>query len=465
MNRDPTRSRIDKEANVKHFPQGFVWGTASAAYQIEGAADIDGRGRSIWDDFSHRPGLTTNGDTGDIACDHYHRYPEDIALMSRLGVSAYRLSTSWTRILPAGTGAINPKGLAFYDRVIDLLLHEGIEPWICLHHWDLPSPIEAEGGWRSRETPKRMADYAEIVARHFADRVKRFVPVCEPAVLVWAGYNTGRQAPGQHSRDDCMRAIHHINLAHGLAVSAVRSHVADAQLGNILSLSPSRAAYDDAAHHAAQVLAESVWRYAMVDPLWLGRYPDPIAEEIAPYIIGDDLKLISQKLDFFGLNHYAPIYVAPNPSASLGVGEVAPPAGVPLTDAGLEIAPAVLTEQLLEVQRRYHNPPIYITENGAAFPDMMGPGRSVTDPQRIAFLEGYIGAMHEAIRQGVDVRGYFVWSLLDNFEWNKGYSKRFGLVYIDYATQQRIPKASYVWFNRLIAANALQDEAQGSHAT
>jgi beta-glucosidase len=442
---------------AKQFPPGFIWGTASAAYQIEGAVDVDGRGPTIWDIFSHRPGRTTNGDTGDIACDHYHRYPEDIALMRRLGVGAYRLSTAWSRILPEGHGAINRRGLDFYDRVIDLLLHEGIEPWICLHHWDMPVPIEERGGWRSRETPKRLADFASIVARYFGDRVRRFVPVCEPAVIPWAAYNVGRQAPGQQSAEACLQAIHNLNLAHGWTVSAVRAAASGAELGNIISLSPVHVVNDDAAHREALVLGEALWRHVMVDPLWLGRYPEAIAARMEHLIRQDDLRDISQKLDFFGLNHYARIYVAPNAEASLGVGESSPPPGVPRTDNGLQIDPSALTEQLLEVKNRYGNPPIYITENGAAFPDMLRPDRTVVDDARIAFLQGYIAAAHDAIAQGVDLRGYFIWSLLDNFEWNSGYSKRFGLVYVDYPTLQRIPKKSFDWFRALVEANALTE--------
>lgn len=439
----------------KHFPPDFLWGVAASAFQTEGATQEDGRGQSVWDDYSHTPGRTVNGDTADIACDHYHRYPEDIALMRRLGVKAYRLSIAWPRILPDGKGRINPLGLDFYDRVIDLLLHEGITPWICLHHWDMPVAVEAAGGWRTRDTAAVFADYAAVVARHFADRVKYYAPINEPNVIPWVAYNLGRHAPGRQSRDACLRAVHHLNLAHGLTVSALRAEVSGAQIGSIISLGPVHPQHDDGSHRQAQVLGECLWRRVMVDPLWLGRYPEPLASELAPLIQPGDMARIQQKMDFFGLNHYNRVYVGPNANASWGVAETAPAPGLPLTDVNWFIDPSAFLEQIHDTARRYGNPPIYITENGAAFPDALRPDRRVVDDARIDYFAGYLAAMHQAIAEGCDVRGYFAWSLMDNFEWGRGYSKRFGLVYTDYPTLQRIPKQSYYWLQQVIKNNAL----------
>ncbi|QTF06593.1 beta-glucosidase [Brenneria izadpanahii] len=439
------------------FPDDFLWGVAASAFQIEGAADEDGRGRSVWDDYSHTPGRIVNGDTADVACDHYHRYPEDIALMRRLGVGAYRLSISWPRILPEGAGKVNPRGLAFYDRLIDLLLHEGIQPWICLHHWDMPVEVERRGGWRARESAAVFGDYAAVVARHFGDRVKHYAPINEPNVIPWVAYNLGRHAPGRQSREDCLRAIHHLNLAHGLSVSALRAAVSGAWIGNIVSLGPVEAQHDDDAHRQAQRLGECLWRRVMVDPLWLGEYPQPLADELAPLVQPGDMAIIAQKLDYFGLNHYNRVYVGPNRHASWGVAETPPPPalGLPLTDVNWAVDPAAFLEQIRDTAARYGNPPIYITENGAAFPDALRADRQVADTARIDYFRRYLTALQQAIAEGCDVRGYFAWSLLDNFEWGRGYSKRFGLVYMDYPTLQRIPKQSYYWLQRVIAGNAL----------
>ncbi|SJZ93345.1 GH1 family beta-glucosidase [Consotaella salsifontis] len=440
---------------TRQFPAGFLWGAAASAFQTEGAAAIDGRGPTVWDDFTRAPGKIRNGDTADVACDFYHRYPEDIALMKGLGLGAFRLSTAWSRILPSGRGTVNPLGLDFYDRVIDLMLHEGIEPWICLHHWDMPSPIEADGGWRNRDCARWFADYAAIVGRHFGDRVKRFVPINEPNVIPWVAYNVGRHAPGRQSREDTVKAIHHINLAHGLTIQAVRAEAPGAEAGNIVSLGPVHPAVDDEAHRAVLPLAECIWRRVMVDPLWLGTYPEPLATEIEPHIAEGDMAVIRQPLDFFGLNHYNRVYVAPTDTTMWGLIERVPPPGYPLTDVNWRIDPSALVEQIEDVGSRYGHPPIYITEGGCAFPDALRPDRSVHDPDRIAYFADYFTALAGAIENGADVRGYFAWSLMDNFEWNSGFTKRFGLVYTDYPTLQRIPKSSYYWMRGVIAKNAV----------
>ncbi|MBB4124152.1 GH1 family beta-glucosidase [Martelella radicis] len=441
---------------ARNFPPDFLWGAAASAYQTEGATETDGRGPSVWDTYAKVPGNIVNGDTADISCDHYHRYPEDVALMRGLGVKAFRLSTAWPRIFPEGKGQVNQLGVDFYDRLIDLMLHEGIEPWICLHHWDMPVPIEEAGGWRSRETAKIFGDYAAEVIRRFGDRVKRFAPINEPNVIPWVAYNLGRHAPGKQNYDACLQAIHNLNLAHGKTVSAVRAEAPDAEIGNIVSLGPVRPHYDDAAHEEARVFGDCMWRRVMVDPLWLGTYPDPIAEKIEPLIKPGDMEEISQKLDFFGLNHYNPVFVAPNPNATLGYSEVMPPSGMgPLTDVNWLVDPDAFLEQIRDTSNRYGKPVIYITENGASYPDMLRSDRTVIDNDRIRYFDRYLGALLDAIDEGHDVRGYFAWSLMDNFEWGRGYSKRFGLVYVDYPTLQRIPKASYHWLKGVIEDNAL----------
>jgi len=432
-----------------------LWGTAASAFQIEGAVNEDGRGQSVWDTFSHTAGRTRNGDTGDVACDHYHRYGDDIDLMAKLGVDAYRFSVAWPRILPQGRGAVNAAGLDFYDRIVDGLLAKNIQPWLCLHHWDLPQTIEDDGGWRARDTASWFADYAAIVMRRLGDRVHAVSPINEPNVIPWVAYDLGVHAPGRQARGDVIRAIHHVNLAHGLAVNAIRSEAPDVKAGSIISLGPVHPAKDDDAHRQAAKLVDCFWRRVMCDPIWLGKYPEPLADEVAPLVRSGDLKTMSQPLDFFGLNHYNRMYAAPDPTRTFGVADVSPPTGVPLTDVGWQIDPSGLLEQIRDVTERYDAPPIFITENGGAFPDRPNPAGDVQDDDRIAYFDGYLRAILKAVEDGVDIRGYFIWSLLDNFEWAEGYSKRFGIVRVDYDTQKRTPKASYHWLRQAIAESRL----------
>ncbi|MFQ5971879.1 MAG: GH1 family beta-glucosidase, partial [Alphaproteobacteria bacterium] len=443
------------EKEMERFPDGFLWGTAASAFQIEGAAALDGRGESVWDRFCRTPGAIADGSTGDVACDHYHRFPEDVALMQRLGVGAYRLSIAWPRVLPTGRGSPNAAGLDFYDRLIEAVLAAGIEPWICLHHWDMPQAMEERGGWRNRDVAQWFGDYAHLVARRFGDRVRRFAPINEPNVLLWVAYNAGVHAPGQRSRGDCLAAIHHINLAHGLAIDRLRDTDPAPECGNIVSLGPVAPARDDATHRDAAELVDCLWRRVMVDPIKLGRYPEPLADELAPLVQPGDMELIAQPLEFFGLNHYNRMYARPDPATSFGVGEAPPPEGVPVTDMGWQIDPDAFLEQLRDVRDRYDDPEIYITENGAAFPDRPDSAGAIDDSRRVAFLHDYLAALNEAIAEGVKVRGYFVWSLLDNFEWDQGYSKRFGLVYVDYRTLARTPKRSFDYMHAVIQENAL----------
>lgn len=401
------------------------------------------------------PGNVANGENGNIACDHYHRYPEDIALMKRMGARAYRFSVAWPRVQPDGTGSPNPAGLAFYDRLVDALLEAGIEPWMCLHHWDLPQALEDRGGWRNRESAAWFGDYARIVAGHLGDRVRHIVPINEPNVVVLVGYVFGAHAPGRRSRDETLAAIHHLNLAHGAAVEAVRTVDASLRVGPIVSMGPVVRAADDPGHQAAAETLDRLWNQALSDPVMLGRYPEPLAGEVAPFVRDGDLERISAKVDFFGLNHYCRMYAAPDEDNPFGATVTATPPGLPLTDMGWEIDPGAFLEQLHDIRARYGNPPVYVTENGGAFPDRANADGRVEDDDRVAFFEGYLGAMLTAIEEGCAVKGYFVWSFLDNFEWAEGYDKRFGVIRVQPGSLDRIPKKSFDYLRGVFAENGL----------
>ena len=434
----------------KAFGPGFLWGASTAAYQIEGAADKDGRGPSIWDRFSHTPGKVLNGDTGDVACDHYHRYPEDVALMTGLGVGAYRFSVSWSRLLPEGTGVPNAAGVDFYDRVIDAVLEAGLEPWLCLHHWDLPTALYDRGGWANRDAAGWFGDFAGLVARRFGDRVHRWFTFNEPNVMVWLGHVKGAHAPGLRDREAALSAIHTINLAHGRAVAAVRAAATDPSIGLIASLQPVRAAVDDAAHRQAAETLDLFWNRAMVDPALLGRYPAALAEMLGDRVREGDLAAIAQPIDAFGLNHYCRMYAELDPDTPFGVAIASTPAGHPVTGVGWQIDGSGLYDQLMRLKTDYPAMPIYVTENGAAFPDVPDATGYVDDQDRVGFLREYLEACLRARDAGVDLRGYFVWSLLDNYEWELGYGTRFGIVRVDYDTLVRTPKASYGYMKQVI---------------
>ena len=445
---------------TKQFPEGFLWGASTASYQIEGAVAEDGRGPSIWDTFSHTPGKVENGDTGDVACDHYHRYPEDIALMQRLGISAYRFSTAWPRILPQGTGQINEAGLAFYDRLVDAVLEAGITPWLCFYHWDLPQALQDRGGWSNRDIAEWFRDYALTVHRRLGDRVRHYATFNEPNVLTILGHAAGIHAPGLSDRETTFKAIHHVNLAHGRAVAALRTEDKDLTLGIVNNLGPILPATDSEEDRRAAAYMDALWNRAFAGPQFLGAYPSLLESDIAPYLQPDDLAAIHQPLDYFGVNHYSPNYARHDPQAMFGSSNPPLPAGTPVTGMGWEISPRAFYDQLMDIHRRYGPIPIYVTENGAGFEERVSSDGQVHDDDRVAFLEKYLGAMHEAIADGADVRGYLIWSLLDNFEWSFGYAKRFGLVYIDYQTLKRVPKKSFEYYRRVAAANAVDPAAQ-----
>ncbi|HTV44172.1 MAG TPA: GH1 family beta-glucosidase [Stellaceae bacterium] len=443
-----------------NFPDGFLWGASTAAYQIEGATREDGRGPSIWDIFCGLPGTIANGDSGTVACDHYHRWPEDVALMRELGLGAYRLSLAWPRILPEGRGAANAKGLEFYDRLVDGILDAGIEPWICLYHWDLPQALEYRGGWQNRDTAHWYAEYAQLAVRRLGDRVKHWATFNGPNCASLKGYGDGEHAPGIRGRASALAAIHAMNLAHGLGVAAMRAERADLLLGNIYNFRPHEPASEHEEDEIACEVLDALWNRSFPDPQMLGRYPEPLATEmVEPLVQPGDMELIRQKLDYFAFNHYTRSRVRRDPDHPFAVGTLPPEPGRPVTAMGWEIAPDAFRQVLIEAKERYSGDlPIYVLENGAAFPDQVEADGRIRDDDRIAYLRRYLGAVQDAIAAGVLVKGYFVWSLLDNFEWTFGYSRRFGLVHVDYATQQRRPKDSFHFYAELAHGAGLERE-------
>lgn len=433
----------------RFWPRNFTWGVSTSSYQIEGAAKEDGRGPSIWDVRSYL-GRNDNGDTGDVACDHYHRYGEDIALMKRLGVDAYRFSVAWPRVMPRGRGALNEPGLAFYDRLIDGLLESGIEPWLCLYHWDLPQTLSDFGGWTERDIADWFGDYAALVARRYGDRVKRFATFNEPGVFTLFGYAMDWGAPGLLDRVAHAKAIHHVNLAHGTAVEAIRAAVPDASIGCIHNRQRVLPERDKAGDRRAALLLHQLWNEAFPDPQILGSYPAQIVDHIEPHIRSGDMARINRPTDWFGLNHYGPIFAKIDPATAWGFAWGNAPADSPITDIGWPIFPEMFRDELVETSRRY-GLPVYVTENGCGGHDEPDEQGRIDDQRRISYLRRHTDALHDAIGAGADVRGYFIWSLLDNFEWGAGYANRFGIVSVDFATGQRRIKSSGEWYAGLIA--------------
>src|SRR3954451_5395243 len=451
------------------FPDGFAWGTATASYQIEGAVDEDGRSPSIWDTFSHTPGKVENGDTGDVADDHYHRYQEDVELMASLGVGWYRFSLAWPRLIPAGSGAINDKGLDFYSRLIDALLDKGIQPWVTLYHWDLPQVLQDRGGWPERDTAQRFADYAVAVHERLRDRVRHWTTLNEPWVSAFLGYAVGRHAPGIQDGEAALRAAHHLMLGHGLAVEAMRAADPEARYGITLNLSPVNPASEDAVDVDAARRADGLSNRIFLDPLVKGAYPHDVLEDVrgitdASHIQDGDEARIAVPLDFLGINYYFRAVV--RGGSERRNGEQPWPGqddietvsrGLPQTEMGWEIDADGLYDILTRVARGYPGVPLYVTENGAAFADEKSADGHVHDPRRIEYLDAHFRAAHRAISDGVDLRGYFVWSLMDNFEWSFGFSKRFGLIHVDYETLERTPKDSARWYAETTRANGRPD--------
>jgi beta-glucosidase len=441
---------------VYSFPKNFLWGAATAAYQVEGAWNEDGKGESIWDRFSHTPGKVANGDTGDRACDHYHRLPDDIALMRRIGLKGYRFSTAWTRVLPQGHGLVNPAGLDFYDRLVDRLLAANIEPFLTLYHWDLPQALEEKGGWLNRETAYHFADYAALMVKRLGDRVKRWTTFNEPSVIAYCGYLIGEHAPGFKDEAMTRKVIHNLMVAHGLGAQAIRGIDPGLEVGIVLNLWPVQPASDSLADREA---AEKAWRGGMevvfLDALLRGQYPPETLQAIGglpSFVQPGDMALIAQKLDFLGVNFYSRVVF------SAKEGRLAKIEGSEYTEMGWEVNAPALRSLLTRLNSDYRLPPVYITENGAAFRDEISPDGKIHDPQRLDYLRQHFTQTRLAMQDGVDVRGYFVWSLMDNFEWAHGYGKRFGLTYVDYASGQRTLKDSGEWYARVIAENGVTVE-------
>ncbi|WP_067450230.1 GH1 family beta-glucosidase [Actinomadura macra] len=439
------------------LPEGFRWGVATAAYQVEGAAGEDGRGPSTWDVFSHTPGRVRDGHTGDVACDHYHRWPEDVALMAGLGIDAYRFSIAWPRVQPSGGGPVNTKGLDFYDRLVDGLLTAGITPAATLYHWDLPQPLEEAGGWMERDTAHRFAEFAYLAAERLAERVGMWITLNEPVVVMAYGYAFGIYAPGRTLMLDALPTAHHQLLGHGLATTALRSRGAR-EVGLTNHYSPAWAGDEGSPDDLRAASAfDTLMNRLFTDPVLRGAYPDVTGlgvPDMSAFVRPEDLAVIAAPLDFLGVNYYQPTRVhAPSEGGPLPF-DMVDITEYPRTGSGWPIVPDALLALLRDLRDRYRTtlPPLYITENGAAFPDEVGPDGTVDDLPRIAFLDAHITAMRTAIdEEGIDIRGYFAWSLLDNFEWAEGYHPRFGLVHVDYETQKRTPKRSYGWFRDLIA--------------
>jgi beta-glucosidase len=453
----------------QRFPDGFLWGAATSAYQIEGAVDADGRGPSIWDRFCRLPGAIRNGDTGEVATDHYRRYRQDVALMADLGLHAYRFSVAWPRIQPTGEAPAREAGLDFYRRLTDALLEARVEPMIALYHWDLPQALQDRGGWPSRETALRFAEYADVVFRALHDRVRWWGTINEPWGVAFPAYAGGESAPGWREPARAIQAAHHVLLAHGLAVQVMRAMDPRARLGIFLNLHPAR----PAAPHRSRVVADGVRRLdalqnrLFLDPVLRGTYPDDAIADLRPFgqlpVLPGDEELIAGRLDWLGVNYYFDRLVEPAERPSRldlvfpgvsGVREAPPTVGA--TDMGWPITPIGLHDVLVRLTADYAPlPPLFVTENGAAYDDAPGPDGLIDDQRRIAYLAAHIREVGRAIAEGVDVRGYFVWSLLDNFEWTVGYAKRFGLVHVDYATQRRTPRRSARWYREVIERNRL----------
>jgi beta-glucosidase len=465
------RSLLDPVAG--RFPAGFRWGVATAAYQIEGAATEDGRGPSIWDAFAVVVGHIADGSDGLVACDHYHRWPEDVELLDWLGVGAYRFSLSWPRILPGGGTRIESRGLDFYDRLVDALLARGIDPVVTLYHWDLPQPLEDVGGWAERDTAWRFADLAVAAHARLGDRVNSWITLNEPWCSAFLGYASGVHAPGRREPVAALRATHHLLLGHGLAVAALREAGTSAEIGITLNLFPVHPASQDPADVDAARRIDGMQNRIFLDPLLRGGYPDDVLDDLSSrgydldHVQPGDLDIIRAPIDVLGVNYYSSFCVrsvhganAPHQhrlgSPWVGCDDVDfVSRRLPITAMDWEVDPDGLRQVLVRLQRDYDCPPLVITENGAAYRDRPARTGEVDDPERIAFVESHLRAALAAIAEGVPLRGYFLWSLLDNLEWAWGYSRRFGVIHVDFATQQRTPKSSAHRYREIVAANGL----------
>lgn len=442
------------------FPEGFLWGAGTYAYQVEGAAFEDGKGESIWDRFCSQPGTILNGDTGLVACDHYHRYREDIQLMKELGLRSYVFSIAWPRIIPQGRGEVNSKGLDFYERLVDGLLEAGIEPFATLYHWDLPQALEDQwGGWLDRATAYAFAEYTDVVTKRLGDRVRRWLTLNEPAVTAFDAYESGEHAPGHRNAHEAWHSTHHFLLGHGLAVPIIRANGnAETRVGITLNFTSIHPTSDSEADKAAAHFLDGKYHRWFLDPIFRGTYPADVAARLGDYVPDvrpGDLEIISQPLDYLGANYYTRSVVG----ASLNGPEAIDNFGsfvqeqAEYTTMNWEVYPSGIYEHLTRLHHDYHIPNIYIIENGAAFADTVTPDGHVHDPRRQHYIREHLLQAHKALSEGVPLRGYSAWALMDNFEWSLGYSRRFGITYVDYETQKRIIKDSGLWYKEVIATN------------
>jgi beta-glucosidase len=438
---------------MRRFPEGFLWGTATASYQIEGAVDEDGRGKSIWDTFSHTPGKIYRGDTGDVACDHYHRFRDDVALMKELNLNAYRFSVAWPRVLPEGDGPVNEKGVDFYSALVDELLDAGIRPFVTLFHWDLPEALQTKGGFANRDIVEAFARYAEVLRDRIGDRVKDWITLNEPSVYSFMGHVLGVHAPGVTDPPTAAAVAHHLLLAHGRALEVLRDD-RSAKVGTTLNLTAVEPASEDDEDLAGARYADALYNRAFLDPIFGRGYPAEMIEVFPPLPVHDgDLEAIAAPLDFLGINYYTRLIARGSKSSPMKFDPV--PGDGPKTAMQWEVYPKGLTDVLLRVWKDYGPPIMYVTENGAAYDDDPPQLGEVADPERADYIEAHLGAVADAIDAGAPVGGYFCWSLMDNFEWSFGYSKRFGLIYVDYSTQERVVKGSGRFYSKVAADNAL----------
>ena len=441
----------------RQFPKDFVWGVASAAFQTEGAQNVDGRGPSVWDVFEKKPGIVVDGSDATVATDSYRRYADDVDLIAGAGLDAYRFSISWSRVLPTGEGAINPVGLDHYSKMVDAMLAKGIAPYATLFHWDLPQALQDKGGWKNRDTALRFADYAHAVVDRLGDRLKHYIALNEAAVHAVFGHVLGEHAPGLKDIGLLGPTVHHMNLAQGMAMQALRAGQGDLSVGTTMALQPCRPAGGGLAfwNRLASDGLDALWNRAWLDPLFKGTYPKALEDMLKDGVVRDgDMAAIRQKVDFLGVNYYAPAYVRLDLSSPSKIAPATPPKGAELDAFGRHIDPSGLFQMLEIVRREYGNPPVLITENGCSDPFSKGPA-VIEDGFRIDYMRRHLEAVLAAREAGSPVGGYFCWTLLDNFEWNLGYTSKFGLVARDRVTGVRTPKASYEWFKALAASRAL----------
>ncbi|UGQ45972.1 GH1 family beta-glucosidase [Massilia endophytica] len=445
-------SNKDQDLQRSDFGADFLWGCATSSYQIEGAVHEGGRVESIWDRFCTQPGKIRDGSSGAVACDHYHRWPQDLDMLKDMGANAYRFSIAWPRIYGDGKTP-NEEGIAFYEKLVDGLLERGIEPWITLYHWDLPQVLQEQGGWAVRSTVNAYLEYVDLMTRRLGSRVRHWITHNEPWCTAMHGYWDGMHAPGMKDFRTAVQCSHNVLASHGLALPIIRRNVPDARVGIALSLHPTYAASDSAEDKAAAQRHDGLRNRWYLDPLYGKGYPaDTLAlmGADAPKMEAGDLEAIARKTDFVGLNYYFPEVIADAPGHGPLHGRIVHPEGVERTAFGWQVAPEGLTDLLVRIRRDYGAQEVYVTENGSSYEDVPGPDGTVQDPQRLSYLQRHLAAMREAMRQGVPVKGYFAWSLLDNFEWAEGYIRRFGLAYVDFATQQRTLKQSGQWYRALL---------------